>query len=46
MSRTRGPDPRTLPMPDLRDSFPGPFATSPYADAVEEQTAHWLRTYP
>ncbi|MEU2673037.1 terpene synthase family protein [Streptomyces sp. NPDC007164] len=46
MSHTRGPDAPTLPMPDLRGSFPGPFATSPYADAVEEQTAHWLRTFP
>ncbi|MCT2546626.1 terpene synthase family protein [Streptomyces atratus] len=46
MSRTRGPDPLTLPMPDLRGSFPGPFAVSPYADAVEEQTARWLGTFP
>ncbi|MCX5114851.1 terpene synthase family protein [Streptomyces sp. NBC_00378] len=46
MSHTRSPDARTLPMPDLRGSFPGPFATSPYADAIEEQTAHWLGTFP
>ncbi|MEL5956653.1 terpene synthase family protein [Streptomyces sp. CLV115] len=46
MSHTSGPDPLALPMPDLRDTFPGPFATSPYADAVEEQTARWLRTFP
>lgn len=46
MSHTRGSDARTLPMPDLRGSFPGPFSTSPYADAIEEHTAHWLRTFP
>ncbi|MFF9347001.1 terpene synthase family protein [Streptomyces sp. NPDC014734] len=46
MNPTRGSDARTLPMPDLRDSFPGPFATSPYAAAIEEQTAHWLRSFP
>ncbi|MFD7490862.1 terpene synthase family protein [Streptomyces sp. NPDC059832] len=46
MSHTRSSDARTLPMPDLRDSFPGPFATSPYAGAIEEQTTHWLRTFP
>ncbi|GGV94756.1 hypothetical protein GCM10015535_60780 [Streptomyces gelaticus] len=46
MSHTRTSDARTLPMPDLRGSFPGPFATSPYADAIEEQTAQWLRTFP
>lgn len=46
MSHTRSPDAGTLPMPDLRGSFPGPFATSPYADAIEEQTAHWLGTFP
>ncbi|MFJ8852619.1 terpene synthase family protein [Streptomyces sp. NPDC102437] len=46
MSHTRSPAARTLPMPDLRGSFPGPFATSPYADAIEEQTAHWLGTFP
>lgn len=36
----------TLPMPDLRGSFPGPFPISPYADAIEEQTTHWLRAFP
>lgn len=46
MSHTRDSDVRTLPMPDLRGTFPGPFATSPYADAIEEQTADWLRTFP
>ncbi|MGW1848212.1 terpene synthase family protein [Streptomyces sp. NPDC001966] len=46
MSHPRGSDARTLPMPDLRGSFPGPFATSPYADAIEEHTTHWLRTFP
>lgn len=46
MSHTRGSDARTLPMPDLRGSFPGPFSTSPYADAIEEHTAHWLGPSP
>ncbi|SCF65531.1 terpene synthase family protein [Streptomyces sp. Ncost-T10-10d] len=46
MSHTRGSDARTLPMPDLQNSFPGPFATSPYANAIEEQTTHWLQTFP
>ncbi|MFB6780533.1 terpene synthase family protein [Streptomyces sp. NPDC056352] len=35
-----------LPMPDLQGSFPGPFATSPHAEAIERQTAHWLHNFP
>lgn len=38
--------PAALPMPDLRDSFPGPFPISPHADAIERQTDDWLTTYP
>ncbi|MBM7442684.1 terpene synthase family protein [Streptomyces sp. HB132] len=38
--------PAVLPMPDLRDSFPGPFAVSPHTDAVERQADEWLTTYP
>lgn len=38
--------PAALPMPDLRDSFPGPFPVSPHADAVERHTGEWLDTYP
>ncbi|MFF9510669.1 terpene synthase family protein [Streptomyces sp. NPDC014724] len=44
---TSAPGPSAaLPMPDLGGSFPGPFATSPYAEAIERQTADWLRTFP
>ncbi|MFJ5726006.1 terpene synthase family protein [Streptomyces sp. NPDC093149] len=46
MSHTRSSDARTLPMPDLGGSFPGPFVTSPHANAIEQQTADWLRTFP
>lgn len=35
-----------LPMPDLHGSFPGPFATSPHAEATEQQTTHWLHEFP
>ncbi|MFD4694751.1 terpene synthase family protein [Streptomyces sp. NPDC058463] len=38
--------PATLPMPDLRDSFPGPFPISPHVDAIERHTNDWLDTYP
>lgn len=38
--------PAVLPMPDLRDSFPGPFPISPHADAIERHTNDWLSTYP
>ncbi|MPY48370.1 terpene synthase family protein [Streptomyces acidicola] len=38
--------PRVLPMPDLRDSFPGPFPASPYADDIEQHAARWLGTFP
>ncbi|WP_327371119.1 terpene synthase family protein [Streptomyces sp. NBC_01217] len=33
-------------MPDLRDSFPGPFSTSPHAEAIEQHTADWLHGFP
>ncbi|MET4923807.1 terpene synthase family protein [Streptomyces sp. PSRA5] len=39
-------DSRALPMPDLRDSFPGPFPVSTYADDIERHAAGWLRTFP
>lgn len=42
-ARTNSPAP---PMPDLRDSFPGPFPASPYADDIERHAARWLRTFP
>ncbi|MEV0774264.1 hypothetical protein [Streptomyces sp. NPDC050428] len=42
-TRTRAP---ALPMPDLRDSFPGPFPASPYADDIERHATEWLRTFP
>jgi hypothetical protein len=35
-----------LPMPDLGASFPGPFAGSPHADAVEEHAVAWLGVHP
>ncbi|MFJ1551936.1 terpene synthase family protein [Streptomyces sp. NPDC088246] len=35
-----------LPTPDLQGSFPGPFATSPHAEAIEQHTAHWLHNFP
>ncbi|MEU1487134.1 terpene synthase family protein [Streptomyces sp. NPDC005752] len=38
--------PAVLPMPDLRDSFPGPFSVSPHADAIERHTGEWLDTHP
>ncbi|MFD9497763.1 terpene synthase family protein [Streptomyces sp. NPDC060035] len=38
--------PAALPMPDLRDSFPGPFPISPHADAIERHADDWLTTYP
>lgn len=37
---------RALPMPDLRDSFPGPFPASDHADDIERHATEWLRTYP
>lgn len=40
------PRPAVLPMPDLQESFPGTFATSPHAEAIEEQTTHWLKEFP
>lgn len=36
----------TLPMPDLRRSFPGPFPTSPHAHDIERQTIQWLSVFP
>lgn len=39
-------DSRALPMPDLRDSFPGPFEVSAYADDIERHAGRWLRTFP
>ncbi|MFC8824632.1 terpene synthase family protein [Streptomyces sp. NPDC057137] len=42
-TRTTAP---TLPMPDLRDSFPGPFPASPYADDIERHATRWLQTFP
>ncbi|MFI6083024.1 terpene synthase family protein [Streptomyces sp. NPDC051217] len=39
-------NPRALPMPDLRDSFPGPFPASTYADDIERHATRWLRTFP
>ncbi|MET9552168.1 terpene synthase family protein [Streptomyces sp. NPDC006645] len=38
--------PRALPMPDLRDSFPGPFPASAHADDIERHATQWLRTFP
>ncbi|MFE2023187.1 terpene synthase family protein [Streptomyces sp. NPDC059499] len=38
--------PAALPMPDLRDSFPGPFLVSPHVAAIERHTEDWLDTYP
>jgi hypothetical protein len=35
-----------LPMPDLQESFPGPFPVSPHAEAVGRQTADWLHRFP
>ncbi|MFJ7497641.1 terpene synthase family protein [Streptomyces sp. NPDC097727] len=46
MTHTRNPNTHTLPMPDLQSSFPGPFTTSPHADAAEEHTTRWLQTFP
>lgn len=37
---------RALPMPDLRDSFPGPFPASRFADDIERHATQWLRTFP
>ncbi|MET7490295.1 terpene synthase family protein [Streptomyces sp. NPDC005538] len=34
-----------LPMPELTNSFPGPFPVSPHADRVEEQTLSWLGAF-
>ncbi|MFC9605824.1 terpene synthase family protein [Streptomyces niveus] len=42
-TRTKAP---ALPMPDLRDSFPGPFPTSTHADDIERHATRWLGTYP
>ncbi|MFF2324896.1 MULTISPECIES: terpene synthase family protein [unclassified Streptomyces] len=36
----------SLPMPDLQGSFPGPFATSPHLEAIEQHTTDWLHTFP
>ncbi|MEW2497480.1 hypothetical protein AB0942_28685 [Streptomyces nodosus] len=33
--------PRDLPLPDLSDAFPGPFPSSPHADAVERHLQQW-----
>lgn len=38
--------PPALPMPDLRDSFPGPFPASAHADDIERHATQWLRTFP
>lgn len=46
MTDTGRTDPRTLPMPDLRGSFPGPFPTSPHAEDIERQAVQWLRAFP
>lgn len=35
-----------LPMPDLRDSFPGPFPISTHADDIERHATEWLGTFP
>ncbi|TXL89516.1 terpene synthase family protein [Streptomyces sp. NBC_01725] len=42
-TRTKAP---ALPMPDLRDSFPGPFPASAHADDIERHATEWLGTYP
>ncbi|MFE7401817.1 terpene synthase family protein [Streptomyces sp. NPDC057557] len=46
MNHTHNHNTHTLPMPNLQNSFPGPYTTNPHANATEEQTAHWLRTFP
>ncbi|MFD5892864.1 terpene synthase family protein [Streptomyces sp. NPDC060366] len=46
MNDTIRTDSRALPMPDLRDSFPGPFPTSAYADDIERHATQWLGTFP
>ncbi|MFC8016593.1 terpene synthase family protein [[Kitasatospora] papulosa] len=33
--------PRGLPLPDLSAAFPGPFPSSPHADAVERHLRQW-----
>ncbi|MFF2412327.1 terpene synthase family protein [Streptomyces sp. NPDC058092] len=44
---TTFPSPTTpLPTPDLQGSFPGPFAISPHAEAIEQHTALWLHSFP
>ncbi|MEU1076243.1 MULTISPECIES: hypothetical protein [unclassified Streptomyces] len=33
--------PRGMPLPNLSDAFPGPFPSSPHADAVEQHLRQW-----
>lgn len=46
MTDTGHPALRPLPMPDLGRSFPGPFAISPHAHAIEQQALQWLGEFP
>ncbi|MFC9621809.1 hypothetical protein ACFTXM_18080 [Streptomyces sp. NPDC056930] len=46
MNHTHTPNTHTLPMPNLQNTFPGPYTTNPHTNATEEQTTHTATALP